>query len=117
MAKLFIMRTTGGKEIEIIKSVAPIWQDLGDMLDFDDSGSWLSAIEKDHHGDPEACCRAMFQHWIKGYGLPCTWRTLIGLLRDLDREVLAEEIKSALSASGILYLHAVCTIMEFNCNV
>ena len=78
--------------------MAGIWEDVCTQLDFDEDGTQLSIINKAHHGDPKACCRAMFRHWINGNGLPCTWRTLVGLLRDLDRKNLAKEIESALSA-------------------
>ena len=68
-------------------------------MDFDDSGTQLDIIDTKHHGDPEACCEAMFQHWLKGNGVkPCSWRKLIELIDDCDQEVLAQDIQSALSA-------------------
>ena len=64
-------------------------------MDFDDTGTQLDIIDMKHRGDPEACCGAMFQHWLKGNGItPCSWRTLIELLDDLDEEVLAQEIET-----------------------
>ena len=78
--------------------MADIWEDVCTLLDFDEDGTQLSLIEKEHRGDPKACCRAMFRHWINGNGLPCTWDTLVQLFRDLDMKNLAEEIESALSA-------------------
>ena len=99
LAKLSVLRTAQGKKIKIIERVAPFWQRLGDQLDFDNSGSKLATIKADH-STSEACCRAMFQHWLSGNGLtPCSWRTLIDLLDDLDEVVLAQDIQSALSAS------------------
>ena len=93
-----MLRTAGGKKINIIERVAPFWQVLGDQLDFDESGSKLALIKADYTTS-EACCRAMFQHWLNGNGVgPCSWRTLIGLLDDLDKEVLAQEIEAAVSA-------------------
>ena len=100
LAKLSVLRTAGGKKIKIIERVAPFWQSLGDQLDFDESGSKLSLIKADH-STSEACCRAMFQHWLNGNGVsPCSWHTLIELLDDLDQEVLAQEIRNAVSASS-----------------
>jgi hypothetical protein len=99
LAKLRLMRTSQGKKIKIIERVASFWQSLGDQLDFDESGSKVTTIKADH-STSEACCRAMFQHWINGNGLtPCSWRTLVDLLDDLDEVVLAQDIQSALSAS------------------
>ena len=98
LAKLAVLRTANGKKIKIIERVAPFWQSLGDQLNFDESGSKLALIEADH-STSEACCRAMFQHWLNGNGVtPCSWCTLIGLLDDLDQEVLAQEIEDAVSA-------------------
>ena len=98
LAKLAVLQTANGKKIKIIERVAPFWQSLGDQLDFDESGSKLALIKADH-SMIEACCRAMFQHWLNGNGVtPCSWRTLIGLLDDLDQEVLAQEIEDAVSA-------------------
>ena len=69
-------------------------------MDFDKSGTQLDIIDTKHRGDPEACCEAMFQHWLKGNGIsPCSWRTLIELLDDLDEDVLAQEIEAAVLSS------------------
>ena len=98
LAKLAVLRTANGKKIKIIGRVAPFWQSLGDQLDFDESGSKLALIKTDH-STGKACCRAMFQHWLNGNGVtPCSWRTLIRLLNDLDEEVLAQEIEDAVSS-------------------
>ena len=101
LAKLAVLRTAGGKKIKIIERVAPFWQELGDQLDFDESGSRLALIKAEHPTNPVACCRAMFQHWLMGNGVtPCSWRMLIQLLNDVDKKGLAKDIKSALSASA-----------------
>ena len=97
-AKLALLRVTGGTNIKIIDRMADIWEDVCTQLDFDEDGTQLSIIDREHHGDLKACCRAMFKHWLNGNGLPCTWRTLVELLRDLDKITLAEEIESALLA-------------------
>ena len=92
------------EEINIIKRIAPKWTDLGDLLDFDKSSSKLNEIEEKYPDNPEACCRAMFQHWIEGNGVqPCTWSNLIVLLRDCDQEDLANEIETALCTVQSLY--------------
>ena len=92
-----MLQTVKGKKIKIIETVAPIWQILGDQLDFDESGSKVALIEVKYPTNPEACCRAMFQHWLNGNGVtPCSWRMLIKLLNALDKGILAQEIQSAL---------------------
>ena len=99
LAKLRVLQTAEGKKIKIVERVAPFWQSLGDQLDFDGTGSKLALIKADH-STGEACCRAMFQHWLNGNGVrPCSWRKLIKLIDDLDEEVLAQEIEAALLPS------------------
>ena len=95
-----MLRTAQGKKIKIIERIAPFWQSIGDQLEFDNDSSKLATIKADH-STSEACCRAMFQHWLSGNGLtPCSWRTLISLLDDLDEVVLAQDIQSALSGAS-----------------
>ena len=90
------MKTAEGKKIKIISAVAPRWQELGDQLEFDEFGAKLDAIKTKNSNDPEACCREMFQHWLKGNGVkPCSWHKLIELLEDCDFEVLAEQVRAA----------------------
>ena len=87
-----------GKKIKIIESVAPLWQSLGDQLEFDKSGSKLELIKATHPNDPKACCRDMFQHWLNGNGVrPCSWGKLVELLEDCDQPDLAKEIQDALN--------------------
>ena len=99
IANLKVLRsaTAGvGEKINVIKRLAPKWTDLGDLLAFDDSSSKLDDIQSTNPDNPEACCRAMFKHWIEGNGEePCTWSKLIELLRDCDQEDLANEIEAA----------------------
>ena len=95
LKNLSILKTSEGKRLKIISAVASRWQALGDQLEFDGFGAKLDAIKIKNHGDPEACCREMFQHWLKGSGVrPCSWRKLIELLKDCDFEVLAGQVNS-----------------------
>ena len=99
LGKLQILRSRGGKKVFIIKRLACDWTVIGDLLEFDDSGTQVSIVEKQHRGEPEACCRAIFQHWLNGFGVrPCSWGKLIELLYDCDHQVLAQEVEAALSA-------------------
>ena len=90
-----MMKTAEGKRIKIIETVAPKWKTLGFQLEFDEFGAKLDTIETKNRGDPEACCRDMFQLWLKGSGVrPCSWRKLIELLEDCDFEVLAGQVNA-----------------------
>ena len=95
LKKLSLLKTAEGKKVKIIPTVAPQWQSLGDQLEFDKNGKKLKEIEDKYPGDPKACCRSMFQHWIDGNGVqPCSWRQLIEILDDCEFEELAEEIQA-----------------------
>ena len=97
LAKLSVLRAAGGKKIQIIKKLTPSWRGLGILLDFDESGTQLDIIDSKYHSDPEACCQAMFQYWVKGNGVrPCSWNTLIELLEDCDQQGLAKDIQDGL---------------------
>ena len=101
LAQLQLLKTADGKKIRIISRLAPHWNDLGVLMNFDQTGSEIETIEQKYRGDPKNCCRAVFKHWLDGNGvIPCSWRRLIELLDDLDQEVLAQEIQSALSISA-----------------
>ena len=94
LGKLSMIKTEG-KKIKIIETVAPKWQKLGDQFEFDECGLKLESIKTKNLNDPEACCREMFQHWLKGSGVrPCSWRKLIELLEDCDFDALAEQVES-----------------------
>ena len=99
LGKLSVLRTAEGQKIKVIESVAPLWQSLGDLLEFDSSGSKLRLIKATHPNDPKACCRDMFQHWLDGNGVrPCSWRKLIELLEDCDLHDLVAAVRSACSS-------------------
>ena len=90
-----MLKTAEGKKIKIISTVAPRWKALGDLMEFDEFGSKLDTIKIKNLGDPEECCREMFQLWLKGSGVrPCSWRKLIELLEDCDFEVLAGQVNA-----------------------
>ena len=99
IAQLLRLKTAAGEKVRIISRLAPSWRNLGYIMNFDSTGAKIESIEKKYRGDPEDCCRAMFQHWLSGNGVrPCSWGTLIELLEDCDQQALLEEIQSALSA-------------------
>ena len=101
IAKLKVLESaTGGTTINVIECLAPKWTDLGDLLEFDSSSSKLDEIEDKYPNNPEACCRAMFIHWLKGNGVqPCTWSKLIKLLKCCKQEKLARAIEAAISVT------------------
>ena len=100
LAQLRVMRTPDGKKIEIIKSVAAKWRDIGDLLDFDASGATLQQIQADEgQKGVESCSRSMFQHWLLGNGeQPASWATLLEILEDSRFVSLAADVRRHLTS-------------------
>jgi len=91
------MRIAEEQKVEIIKSVAPQWQQLGALLDFDTEGRTLDLIEEQHKlNGPVDCCQAIMKHWLKGNGKDATWAVLIEILDDIEQSELARQVKSVL---------------------
>ena len=100
LAELSVLKTGKEKKIHIIKRLSPYWRNVGTVFNFDKTGNQVDIIDGKYRGDPEACCQAVLQHWLKGNGVkPCSWRTLIEVIEDCTQEVLAEEIQLALTSS------------------
>ena len=91
------MKTAGGDKVQIIKSLASQWKEIGALLDFDTEGRTLKLIEADHQQKGHvACCQEMFMFWLEGKGKEATWELFIELLDDIDQSELAKQVKAAL---------------------
>ena len=97
MAKLMNLKTTKGERVNIIESIAPVWKDVGYLMDLDPEGRKVECIEAEHahkQNGLHICCREMFKLWLDSpYA---TWGNLIELFVDSERRVLAEQVKDAL---------------------
>ena len=99
ISELEVIQTVNGNKIKIIKELAPDHVAVGDLLKFDDYGLVVNLIRK-NHTTPKECCRAIFQHWMAGCGRRvCSWHALLQIIKDCEKEALAEEIKAWLSHS------------------
>ena len=96
LSQLRFLHTPDGGKIEIINTVAPYWKDIGDLLDFDISGTMLERIEANEGiKGVESCCRAMFQYWLKGNGMmPVSWDTLLKILKNTRFSRLATQLET-----------------------
>ena len=82
---------------KVVSSVAAKWRELADLLDF--NPSITSAIDGKHKGDPELSCREVFSRWLTGEsGSAPSWGDLLEALDDLNYTVLADDLRSKLSA-------------------
>ena len=97
LSELQLLKLSGGRRIEIIKSLTPVWKEFGIQLNFDPLGKMIDCVCATHSSSPEECCRKVLQHWLKGNGeQPATWRTLICVLRDIQQGKLAHDLQEML---------------------
>ena len=94
LAELQVLKIKG-KEIRIIEKMAGKWVMLGDLMKFDDRGTKVKNI-KQEYSDSISCCREIFECWIRGEGVQCSWKKLVELLGDCKEAELAKEIKDVL---------------------
>ena len=96
LAELSHYTTKSGKTVEIILSLAPKWQELATVLNFDADGRQLRLFQAERHS-PSESCRNVLMHWLAGNGQqPSTWRTLISLLRSVGEKKLASKLETDL---------------------
>jgi len=97
MAQLMRLKTSKGHKVEIVKTIAPDWQQVGYLMDLDRNGQKIRCIEAEHAhklNGPIICCQKLFTLWLNSP--KATWGNLIELLIDSDYEQLAEQVKNAL---------------------
>ena len=97
IAQLLRLKNAKGEKVEIIKTIAPNWKDIGLLMDFDPYGRKIANIEAEHahkQNGPVICCREMFIIWLDTPD--ATWGNLIELLIDSEQQELAKQVKDGL---------------------
>ena len=97
MAQLMMLKSTTGDKVEIIRTIAPDWKNVGILLDLDPNARKVKCIETDHaykQNGSIICCQEIFRLWLDSPD--ATWGNLIELLNDAEHAALAEQIKNAL---------------------
>ena len=97
MAQLTMLKNTRGEKVEIIKTIASDWTEVGFLMDLDPKGRKIANIEAEHahkRNGPVVCCREIFILWLDRPD--ATWENLIRLLVDAEQKDLAERVKDAL---------------------
>ena len=97
MAQLTMLKNAKGEKVEIIKTIAPDWMEVGFLMDLDPKGRKIANIETEHalkRNGPVVCCREMFILWLDRPD--ATWGNLIKLLVDAEQKDLAEQVEDAL---------------------
>ena len=84
--------------INIPEKIGVKWSMVGILLLDDSDGSIVEAIEREYRDNAFEINRKILARWITGQGtVECTWQGLIGVLRTVNREALAESIEEALT--------------------
>ena len=84
----------GSRKVKITETVCKKWKEIGELLDFDDSGNRVTIIGNETNG-LENCLTEVWQRWRNGESRdyqPASWRKLIELLEDIDHRALAAEL-------------------------
>ena len=84
--------------IKIIEGIGTRHHDLGIRLLNDEHGTITDVIEAQYkHDPPTRTTEAILQKWLQGTGkTPQTWHTLITVLKEIELNTLAQEIKKNL---------------------
>ena len=83
-----------GRELRVIKTVAPKWKHVAIALGF--AIRKIRAIERDYQWNMEKACMEMFMSWLEGgpdLAQPITWDTLIMCLRHAALIDVADRLK------------------------
>ena len=97
IAQLTMLKNSRGEKVEIIKTIAPDWMEVGILMDLDPTGKKVATIEAEHahkRNGLVTCCRAMFTLWLDQPD--ATWGNLVKLLIDAEHKELSGQVKDAL---------------------
>ena len=97
MAQLMRLKPTKGERVNIIETIAPVWKDVGYLMDLDPEGRKVDDIEAGHahrQNGLHVCCRETFKLWLDSPD--ATWGNLIELLVDSGQKQLAKDVRDAL---------------------
>ena len=84
--------------INIAEEIANAYNNFGILILDDKRGSKVAAIAETEHGNSVAITVEILRQWLLGKGrMPVTWLTLVKCLQDTGLNVLADDIKGALS--------------------
>ncbi len=97
-----LVRFEGEKQRHyILEEIGTRYGDIGGLLLEDSNGAVVQAIERQCQLDPLWVNREILCRWLEGQGRkPVTWATLIGVLRDIGMNSLAEDIEDKLRSKA-----------------
>ena len=81
--------------LKVPERVGTKYQEFGIFLLNDIHGNRVESLKHQHMGDPSRITMGILQEWLEGRGLPVSWQTLIQTLRNVNLNVLADEVAAA----------------------
>ena len=98
MAEFRRLPLPNGKTVNIVESMATMYEEFGHHLLNDDSGNEVENIYTNNKGNVQTTTSAILSQWLKGSGKqPVTWETLIKVIETMRQLELARQIREALS--------------------
>ncbi len=90
-----LVRFKGERQLHnIFKEIGTRYSDFGTLLLEDNTGAVIQGLERQCGIDSFRINREILSGWIQGEGRkPVTWATLIGVLRDIGMNTLADDIE------------------------
>ena len=85
-------------KLKIIQSTSKYYEKLAMFLLDDDNCDIVDCLKEEYHNNPEKIVTAVYKKWLVGTGRkPVTWQTLVGVLREIELNILAKDIETALN--------------------
>ena len=78
--------------LNVPQRVGANYQGFGVLLLNDTDGSKVEILEHQHRGNPIQITMGILREWLVGRGLSVSWQTLIQTLRNVNLNVLADDV-------------------------
>ena len=79
-------------QLNVPQQIGTNYKEFGTLLLNDGTGNLVNNISAECQQIPEKIIKIL-EEWIAGRGKPCTWETLIEVLRECELNTLADRIK------------------------
>lgn len=95
MSQLEHIMIHNGRVIAVVTEVAGRWERMARALDF--SEAEVEILGRNCKNNVELACTDLFTRWLEGnHRQPVTWQTVIECLKELDLNVVAEDLNAIL---------------------
>ena len=80
-------------QLNVPQQVGTKYKGFGTLLLNDGTGNVVNNISAECQQKPDEINTKILEEWIAGRGRPCTWDTLIKVLKDCELNTLADQIQ------------------------